>query len=228
MENNKLVTVYENNEPLADSREIADKLGIEHQNFFEMIKDYQEEVSRDFGLIRFQTDKTTKDQQGRGRPQSYALLTEDQSYVYLAYSKNTEQARTCKRLLVKAFAEARARLVKPIYALPLDSFIDQLRMEIYQKQEAVSHLEQASLLLTGEVPKRLVGVNKPLKTPQSEIIRLINKFEEQGKPAPTIRELMRYLKKYNPNTIKSTVASMMEDSVLKKEKIGKAVRYSLA
>ena len=102
----------ENNIPLADSRQIAEKLGIDHRSFFNLISEYQEEVQKDFGQVRFQI-ASVKTEESRGvKHQKYALLTEDQSYVYLAYSKNTEQARACKRLLVKAFADARQKLAQ--------------------------------------------------------------------------------------------------------------------
>lgn len=109
MENSlpSLVTI-EYTIPLADSRHIAQELGIRHGDFFSnLIVKYQQEIEEDFGLIRFENGKTTTDKQGRGRPTKYALLTEDQTYAFLAYSQNTEQARTCKRKLVKAFAIAR-------------------------------------------------------------------------------------------------------------------------
>jgi len=106
------LVVIENDEPLADSRQVAQELDIEHRSFFRMIVDYQEEVEKDFGFLRLEFAKTTTDPQSRGRPSSYALLTEDQCYVYLAYSQNTIQARACKRKLVKAFGEARRQLTQ--------------------------------------------------------------------------------------------------------------------
>src|SRR6185503_10186954 len=102
-----LVTI-ENNVPLADSREIAKELGIEHRSFFKMILEYQQEIEEDFGQLRFEI--AVKSGNRGGAQPKYALLTEDQTYAYLAYSQNTPQARTCKRTLVKAFAEARKRL----------------------------------------------------------------------------------------------------------------------
>jgi phage regulator Rha-like protein len=112
----KELVVVENTTPLADSREIAERLGIAHSDFFSnLITKYQDEVEADFGLIRFQNGVKSGPQ--RGLQPRYALLTEDQSYVYLAYSRNTEKARACKRMLVKAFAEARAGLAVqlPVY-----------------------------------------------------------------------------------------------------------------
>src|SRR5579859_4094707 len=100
------LVVIEDATPLADSREIARELGIEHRSFFRMIADYQTEMEADFGQVRLEIAVGYRPQ-GGGNPSKYALLTEDQTYAYMAYSQNTERARSCKRRLVKAFREAR-------------------------------------------------------------------------------------------------------------------------
>jgi phage regulator Rha-like protein len=102
------LVVIENTTPLADSRIVAETLGVDHRSFFRLITEYQDEVEADFGKVRYLVAPSGKTNQA----QKYAMLTEDQSYVYLAYSKNTEKARACKRLLVKAFSEARAKLAQ--------------------------------------------------------------------------------------------------------------------
>src|SRR5579859_549160 len=94
--------------PLADSREIAKQLGIEHRSFFRLIVEYQQEIEADFGVMRFEI--AVKSGPQRGKLPQYALLTEDQTFAYMAYSQNTEKARGCKRLLVKAFRDAREQL----------------------------------------------------------------------------------------------------------------------
>ena len=40
--------------PLADSREIAKQLGVEHRSFFRMILEYQEEIEDYFGQVRLE------------------------------------------------------------------------------------------------------------------------------------------------------------------------------
>jgi len=52
-------------------------LGIAHRSIFKMVVDHQQEIA-----------KTTSDGFGRGRPSSSVLLTEDQTYAYMAYSQN--------------------------------------------------------------------------------------------------------------------------------------------
>lgn len=107
----KELVIIKDNTPLADSREIANQLNIDHQNFFAMIKKYQTEVEKDFGVIQIKTDLPPKGSKG-GRPSKYALLTENQSYAYLTYSDNTKEARECKRKLVTNFATARQIIEK--------------------------------------------------------------------------------------------------------------------
>lgn len=61
--------VIEQETPLADSREIAQQLGVEHESFFTLIKRYQEEIEMDFGLIRFEIGVKMGPQRGK-RPLS--------------------------------------------------------------------------------------------------------------------------------------------------------------
>ena len=145
-----------------------------------MIASYQQEIEEDFGLIRFEIGKTTTDKRGRGRPSKYALLTEDQTYAYLAYSQNTEQARARKRKLVKAFSVAR----EAILTLQVTSQANltnltarQIRMiglaarmiDLDQKGKPCEHLmelfvaECESMTLT----ERLWGETRPKQIPQS-------------------------------------------------------------
>lgn len=105
--------IIENNVPLADSRIVAEELGVQHSDFFQnIIIKYQEEVEEDFGILRFQNGVKSGPQ--RGLQPRYALLTEDQTNCYMSYSRNTEQARACKRKLVKAFSDAKKIIVQLI------------------------------------------------------------------------------------------------------------------
>ena len=89
-------------EARVDSRILAGQLSLQHQNVFEMLKDYQADFE-ELGLLRFETGKVTK-----GRPQKFGLLNEDQCYLLLSFSRNTPTVRALKVNLVKAFKQARA------------------------------------------------------------------------------------------------------------------------
>jgi phage regulator Rha-like protein len=91
-------------EPRVDSRLLAQYLGNRHQHVRELLTDYAEDF-RQLGILRFQTGEI----RGRGQPERYALLNEDQAYLLLAYSRNTRHVRDLKVRLVLAFREARQR-----------------------------------------------------------------------------------------------------------------------
>ncbi|TMC19186.1 MAG: hypothetical protein E6J34_15550 [Chloroflexi bacterium] len=118
--------------PLADSRQIALTLGIDHRSFFRMIVEYQEEIEQDFGKVRFEITPSGKTNQ----PQKYALLTEEQTYAYMSYSKNTVQSRACKRLLVSAFTQAKAQLQE---AKPTPMIPDAMRKRAQANEDRVPH-----------------------------------------------------------------------------------------
>ncbi|MYZ53176.1 Rha family transcriptional regulator [Malikia spinosa] len=96
-----LALVICKDEPRIDSRLLAQHFDRPHQSLFEMVKDYRADFEK-LGLLRFQTGKAKG-----GRPERFALLTEDQSYLLLTYTRNTAKARALKIKLIQAFGEAR-------------------------------------------------------------------------------------------------------------------------
>lgn len=98
----------------ADTRLLAKHLGNQHKNVFELVKNYRADFEQ-FGILRFQTGEI----EGRGQPEKYALLNEDQAYLLLTYSRNTTKVRALKVKMVKAFAEVRrAAEVRQVEYLP--------------------------------------------------------------------------------------------------------------
>lgn len=138
------LVVIENDTPLADSRQIALGIDVNHSDFFSnLITKYQDEVESDFGVIRFENGKPLQGSLG-GRPEKYALLTEGQSYVYMAYSKNTEKARAFKRMLVRAFLEAKKavdQLPQPLELLQIKDTITSLEEEVNNLKDSVEMLQ---------------------------------------------------------------------------------------
>lgn len=107
-----LATVKE--EPRADTRLLAQHLGNQHKNVFELVKNYRADFEQ-FGILRFQTGEI----QGRGQPEKFALLNEDQAYLLLTYSRNTAKVRALKVKMVAAFRDARrAAEVRQVEYLP--------------------------------------------------------------------------------------------------------------
>ena len=103
-------------ESLVDSRIIAAHLGNHSRHTMALIRSYELQF-KSLGVMRFQTAKPTKGGKG-GRPESYALLTEDQCYFLLTLCTNSEPAVTLKLKLVTAFKEMRESLAANVDYLP--------------------------------------------------------------------------------------------------------------
>ena len=103
---NDIALTTHKGEARADSRLLAERMKLRHHSAFEMVKDFKADFEQ-LGVIRFQTEQPHQGSKG-GRPERYALLNEDQSYLLLAFSRNTLHVRALKvALLVKAFRQAR-------------------------------------------------------------------------------------------------------------------------
>ncbi|EMH0374020.1 Rha family transcriptional regulator [Pseudomonas aeruginosa] len=95
------LTQYQN-ETRVDSRVIAGQLGNQHESSMRLTRTYKADFE-ELGILRLQIGEIM----GRGQPEQFALLNEDQAYLLLTYSRNTKQVRALKVNLVMAFREAR-------------------------------------------------------------------------------------------------------------------------
>lgn len=108
-----------------DSRVLAGLLDIQHENLLQNLETYREQFER-FGVFRFETGKPPKGSAG-GRPERFALLTEDQAYFTVTLSRNTARVVEVKARIVRAFSElrrnreAREREYLPFYWLAHDA-----------------------------------------------------------------------------------------------------------
>ena len=101
------ITPFEYDSQLVvDSRLIAQELGIEHESFMRTIETNKTVTGQAFGILRFQIGKID----GRGRPERYVLLTEDQATFLMTLSRNTPQVIECKLKLVLGFSRAKELL----------------------------------------------------------------------------------------------------------------------
>lgn len=92
-------------EKRADTRLLAQALGLKHRSLFEQVERYKADFEA-FGVVRFQTDQPLPSSKG-GRPERFALLNENQAHLLLTFSRNTTNVRALKVKLVQAFANAR-------------------------------------------------------------------------------------------------------------------------
>lgn len=100
-----MALVVHKDEARIDTRVLAQHFGKDHHDVYELVKKYRV-YFEELGVVRFQTEKPLSGSKG-GRPERFAVLTEDQAYLLLAYSRNTAKVRAIKLRLVQAFAEAR-------------------------------------------------------------------------------------------------------------------------
>ncbi len=81
-----------------DSRLVATSLDIEHESFLRTLSTYEPEL-QELGILRFEIGEI----KGRGQPQKYALLNEDQAIFAGTLSRNTRQVVNFKLKLTKTF-----------------------------------------------------------------------------------------------------------------------------
>ena len=90
------------------SRLIAEELNVTHKSFMETVRKYQKQTEKAFGILRFETAEII----GRGQPEKYAYLTEDQATFLMTLSRNTPEVVRCKVLLVTQFSQAKRLLAE--------------------------------------------------------------------------------------------------------------------
>jgi phage regulator Rha-like protein len=99
---------YDDGALVVDSRLIAERLGIKHENFMETAKKYKTQTEQAFGVFRFETGKPQSE--NGGRPSEFIFLTEDQATFLMTLSRNSPEVVQCKLELVKQFSEAKRLL----------------------------------------------------------------------------------------------------------------------
>lgn len=88
---------------------VAHGTGVEHSSVIRLVRDYQADFE-EFGVVGFEIRKITA---GPGRPETYAVLNEDQATLLLTYMRNSVVVRDFKKRLVWAFRELRLRSGDP-------------------------------------------------------------------------------------------------------------------
>lgn len=96
-----------NGQALTTSEIIAQGVGVQHKNILALVRNYQADFET-FGVFAFETRKVDNPQ--GGRPETFAILNEQQATLLVTYCKNTETVRKFKVALVKAFYEMREQL----------------------------------------------------------------------------------------------------------------------
>lgn len=136
--------------PLADSRMMAEKCGVDHRSLYRLIQVHAESIEGAFGTVRREiTPSAAKG--GGGDGQRFALLTEDQATFLITLTRNTPQVIAFKSALVKAFSEAKRQLADRISAPALPQTYLEALKALTHEVEAKERLSLQNATLTREV-----------------------------------------------------------------------------
>lgn len=92
--------IQHDGEFVVTSETVANGSGVQHKNVLELISANIADFE-DFGTVAFETRPLP----GGGLPVRVALLNEQQATLLMTFQRNTDQVRTFKKALVKAFFE---------------------------------------------------------------------------------------------------------------------------
>ena len=132
------------NKLVVDSRLIAKDLGVDHGNWIRnVVKKYKTHTEKAFGILRFENGEII----GRGQPEKFVYLTENQATFLMTISRNTPEVIRCKINLVKQFSEAKKLLTqkKGNLALPKD-YISALEALVKSEKQKVLLQQEKELL----------------------------------------------------------------------------------
>ena len=120
------VIFYKDGALVVDSRLIAQELNVKHSDWYRnvLIK-YQSYAEQAFGILRFENGEI----EGRGQPEKFVYLTEDQATFYMTLSRNTPEVVQCKVKLVSQFSKAKRLLREKGYSQIPHTSVYILRLE---------------------------------------------------------------------------------------------------
>lgn len=147
---------------VVDSRLVADYLEINHSDWMQnIIRKYQTQTEQSFGILRFENGEI----KGRGQPEKFAWLTEEQALFYITLSKNSPKVVECKANLVKAFIAYRQALRQKGVLVQPHSTVYIRRLENMADHKVPDHLWTTFR----EGAELLILVEKQYKVPVEEM-----------------------------------------------------------
>ena len=93
--------------PFTTSDVIAKYAEVQHHTVTRLVQKHLADFE-EFGILRFKIEEI----KGRGQPEKYYCLNEEQATLLITYLKNTEPVRAFKKELVRQFYAMRAELMK--------------------------------------------------------------------------------------------------------------------
>lgn len=90
--------------PRVSSFDLAERLGTSHRANIQLIRRYVDDFA-EFGRVAFEVRPF--ETKGGQQTREVAMLSEDQAYLLLSYSRNVKRVRSLKKELIRAFSEVR-------------------------------------------------------------------------------------------------------------------------
>lgn len=100
------LVIIKNGIPVASTKIICEKVGVEHRAVMQMINKHEEDFS-EFGLMTFEMSKPIT-----GRPVKIAWINEDQSIFLITLLRNSKTSVKFKKKLTKEFSRMKSVLNK--------------------------------------------------------------------------------------------------------------------
>lgn len=137
-------------EPRIDSRLLAKSLRNKHKAAMALIGRYADKF-KTMGFLPFKKEVIT----GKGQPEKFALLNEDQAFFLLSLSRNSDHVVSIKARLVLAFRDARrAATVRQDEYLPAHHALH----DAIRDKAAGSHKERFMHINANKALNQLAGV----------------------------------------------------------------------
>ena len=128
MSDKTLVSLIEG-EARVDSRNLVQELGIEHESLVRLIDKNYNDFS-DLGILRFEIGVLL----GRGQPQRFTYLNEDQCYFALTLSKNTFKSVALKKRLVQEFGRLRRGEIEGVQSNNSETVYQRQSFPVFQNE----------------------------------------------------------------------------------------------
>lgn len=93
----------------ADSRKIAEALGVEHKAVIQLLNIYKNEFES-LGLLRFEMEAVKKDGYRGTKKTKFLFLNEDHAYLLLTMTRNNSKNLPLKVRLIGTFKAARQKI----------------------------------------------------------------------------------------------------------------------
>jgi phage antirepressor YoqD-like protein len=176
-----------NSVDVIDSRIVAQEVGIQHKNLYQLIKVHQNVIEIAFGSLRFETE-TIKREVG-ATVAYFVYLTEDQSLFVVTLCRNTEASIKLKSKLVQSFSDARKKLAE--FKVPTN-YLEALQEIVRLETLRIEHEEEIKIQkeITNVVVKEKEFIEKQNSIMTEVCITQKEILEEQKPKVESFNELM--------------------------------------